>query len=287
VAGYPSPDNDEDRARLYRQLGFDEPPGDLSPKPPQLEHTLRPVDKMSALESALSSFSEKFGNARVRLMWEELGVARSNPDEFRRWLSESAPSLTSADQGLRALKSYLDALLGSTKEGEGGLLPEGRIYEDILKNTYRVIDEIPGASDPASKPQKPEGDEMSSTPSREEIDAKLALVEARTEARFAELSGKLDRISDGIATFNATVQSELLSVRNDIKEARADVREVKQDNRNTRWTIIITVIASVLAALGALWTTQGSLLSAFQVRLAMPNSPSPSSSPPSQIPQHP
>jgi hypothetical protein len=37
------------------------------------------------------------------------------------------------------------------------------------------------------------------TPTREELDAKLALAESRAETRFVELNGKLDRIESAIA----------------------------------------------------------------------------------------
>ena len=93
---------------------------------------------------------------------------------------------------------------------------------------------------------------------REEMDAKLATVEARAETRFAELSGKLDRILDSMSA--ATERSI---------ELRADIAGVKSDNKFTRLTIIVAVFASVLAAVAALWTTQGDLLSAFQTGLAL------------------
>jgi len=103
-------------------------------------------------------------------------------------------------------------------------------------------------------------------PSREEIDARLSLVEARGETRFAEISGKLDRVTDSIAHLGSGLKKDVEGLENAL-------REVKNDNRNTRWTIVITVVASALAALGALWTTQGNLLSAFQARLAVQANP--------------
>jgi hypothetical protein len=35
-------------------------------------------------------------------------------------------------------------------------------------------------------------------PTREEIDAKIAAVDARVETRFVELAGKIDRIADAV-----------------------------------------------------------------------------------------
>jgi hypothetical protein len=101
-----------------------------------------------------------------------------------------------------------------------------------------------------------------SDPTREEIDAKLAAVEARTEARFVELSGKIDRVIDAISRSNTdftTVAGQL----------RKEMGEVKTDNKNTRWTITATMILALLAAIAALWLTQGNLLAAFQASLTL------------------
>jgi hypothetical protein len=106
---------------------------------------------------------------------------------------------------------------------------------------------------------------MADPPTREEIDAKLEAVEARTEARFtqltgtidvrfANLDGKIDRLVDSVWRLSEGVETAR-------KEGRAD-------NKSTRWTIIIVVIASVIAGLAALWATQGNMLSAFQAGLA-------------------
>lgn len=87
-------------------------------------------------------------------------------------------------------------------------------------------------------------------PTRAEIDAKLEAVEARTETRFARLEGKMDLLNQ-----------TMVGVANQMSE-------VKSDNKNTRWTIGITVAATMLAAIAALWTTQANVLTAFQTGLA-------------------
>jgi hypothetical protein len=91
-------------------------------------------------------------------------------------------------------------------------------------------------------------------PTREEIDAKFETAEARTETRFVELSGKIDRLTDSIGTLKTEVKGELVGVR--------------ADNKTTRQIIIVTVVASALAALAALWVTQANLLTAFTAGLA-------------------
>jgi hypothetical protein len=102
-------------------------------------------------------------------------------------------------------------------------------------------------------------------PTREEIDAKLTIVELRTENRFNELSGKIDRVGDAINALTSAVTT----VRT----------EVKEDGKFTRWTVGVTLIASLIAFGAALWVTQGNMLSAFQAGLLLKSeqvAPSPS-----------
>ena len=120
-------------------------------------------------------------------------------------------------------------------------------------------------------------------PTREEFDAKLATVEARTETRFVELGGKMDRVGDSITAFSSTMTSELGGV-------KSELTTVKADNKYTRWTIILVFLAAIgafIAAIGALWVTQGNLLSAFQTALLLKSekvTPSPFSPRPLSIP---
>ena len=110
---------------------------------------------------------------------------------------------------------------------------------------------------------------MPDTPTRDEIGSKLEAAEARTETRFAHLVGtidvrfaqldhKIDRLIDNTAS--------VASLAGDLKR---EVRELKADNKTTRNLIVVTVIASVLAGLAALWVTQANLLSTFQLVLAV------------------
>ena len=108
-----------------------------------------------------------------------------------------------------------------------------------------------------------------SDPTREEIDAKLAAAEARTETRFTELSGKIDRLADSIAVLGSTIRIELEGVKSDIANVKSDVADVRSDNKYTRWTIVVTVVASALAAIAALWITQANLLAAFSAGIAV------------------
>lgn len=96
-------------------------------------------------------------------------------------------------------------------------------------------------------------------PTREEVHAQLATVEARAETRFVELSGKIDRLADSVTTLTTGVTNQLAEVR----------REVRSENTFTRWTIVIAVLTSLIGAVAALWVTQGNLLSAFSAGLSL------------------
>ena len=108
-----------------------------------------------------------------------------------------------------------------------------------------------------------------SDPTREEIDAKLAAAEARTETRFTELSGKIDRLADSIAVFASAIRGEIESLKSEVSGLKSDVDDLRSDNKYTRWTIVVTVVASALAAIGALWVTQANLLAAFSAGIAV------------------
>jgi uncharacterized membrane-anchored protein len=105
------------------------------------------------------------------------------------------------------------------------------------------------------------GDDMAN-PTQELVDAKLAASEARTETRFVELNGKIDRIADLITGLRATVGSELGAV-------KVELAAVKADNKFSRTTIIVAVVGSVIAGLAALLVTQANLLAAFQAGISV------------------
>jgi hypothetical protein len=92
---------------------------------------------------------------------------------------------------------------------------------------------------------------------REEIEARLETVEARTETRFVELSGKIDRLGEILAGDHGVI---------------AQVNSLKVDNKATRWTVVITLITSVLATAALVMNVQANLLAAFQAGQAQVSS---------------
>jgi hypothetical protein len=117
---------------------------------------------------------------------------------------------------LRLLKSHASPDFISNPAPSGLSVKDGRV----------------GVPEPPESPEAPMPD-----PSREEIDAKIAAAEARTDTKFARLEGKLD-----------LVLAEASAARQEASIARDNAR---QESRGTRATIIGTGLATVLA-LGAL-----------------------------------
>lgn len=150
---------------------------------------------------------------------------------------------------------------------EGKIIPFPNSHGENVKNI-----EITNLLRSLLRSENPQGVAMTD-PTREEFDAKLATVEARTETRFVELGGKMDRVGDEIGALTSAVTT----VRT----------EVKEDGKFTRWTVGVTLIASLIAFGAALWVTQGNILSAFQAGLLLkseqvaPSPPAPRPSSPS------
>ncbi|TCS15446.1 hypothetical protein [Caulobacter sp. BK020] len=150
---------------------------------------------------------------------------------------------------------------------------------------------------------------------REEIEAKLEAVEARTETRFVELSGKIDRLGEiltgdhgvlaQMAGLRADTVTHMASLRADTFAQMAGLRadtftqmdslkadtftrmdslkagvfaqmdSLRADNKTTRWIVVVTGITSVLAAAALVMSVQANLLSAFQAGQPQSSSSSP------------
>jgi hypothetical protein len=108
--------------------------------------------------------------------------------------------------------------------------------------------------------------ETMTTPTREEIDAKLATAEARAETRFVELSGKIDRIIDAVGRSSIELQSVNKRIADELQSVN---KRIADEFKSTRYTIVGAIIAGILAWLGALWVTQGNLLASFQAGLTV------------------
>lgn len=84
-----------------------------------------------------------------------------------------------------------------------------------------------------------------STPSREEIDAKLALVEARIETRLVSMDSKMDLILDRVAIGTATAE------------------RAERAASNIKWNVLF-------AALGTLGVILAAILALGELRCCSP-----------------
>ena len=108
------------------------------------------------------------------------------------------------------------------------------------------------------------GENMASE--REVTDAKLGAVEARTETRFVELNGKIDRLAESMNGKIDRLTESVATLVTSINDTRVEVRA---DNKSTRVTIVIAVITSVVAGAALILTTQSTLLTAFQTGISV------------------
>lgn len=80
---------------------------------------------------------------------------------------------------------------------------------------------------------------MPEGPTREEVNAQLALVESRTDTKVARLEGKID-------TLSATLVGRLDALSKEIAESRGE-------GRTTRWILFSTIIGGLFALAALLY----------------------------------
>jgi hypothetical protein len=173
----------------------------------------------------------------------------NNPIDFSKWRQGRNPG----PPALASLVEPLQAQVTASNRSINELAKKG------LDDPRRRMDHLPPSQTLDA------GSVMSDTTSREEvrevIKDKLEAVEARIDAKLAGIDGKIDRLVDAVTNSAATSQKEAAQLRDEMRGVRAD-------NKNTRWTIGVTIAVAMLAALAALWTTQANLLSAFTAGIA-------------------
>lgn len=156
------------------------------------------------------------------------------------------------------------ASMSSTKSSVGsstGLETEA-LKVEAVKRSIQVIDSLmltppyPTRSWRSAREPKVAND----GPSREEIDAKLAAAEARTETRFVELRGDMDTRMTAIDGRLGRLDDNINRMVNAVSslEARIAVSDdiIRGEAKSTRTTMIVTgigAILSVFALVFALW----------------------------------
>ncbi len=107
----------------------------------------------------------------------------------------------------------------------------------------------PGWKQPKTKIR----DEAMSDQNSEMTDLKIANAELRISGDIKELKGIVGQLVTSVESLSQGVQ-----------EVKTEMGEVKSDNKNTRTTIIVTVIAATLTTIGLIVAIQATLLQAFE-----------------------
>lgn len=104
------------------------------------------------------------------------------------------------------------------------------------------------------KSENEEGQDMSG-PTREEIDAKLATVEARHEASFERLDGKLNIMLEKMSALDKSVTDKMNNLSTGVTEAKNAAESARVAAGNTKWNILFTglAVAGVLVAIWAIF----------------------------------
>lgn len=124
---------------------------------------------------------------------------------------------------------------------------EGRATAEGLRDRFRTFD---GASSPRSRSNVDPVDAVSSTdenpatstmngPTREEVDAKLLLIETRMDGRVA-------------------------SIERSVANAISAVSETRGDIKNLKWTMVATAIATVLGIAAFNATVLSNMVASFE-----------------------
>lgn len=143
----------------------------------------------------------------------------------------------------------------------------GYISSQTPERLYRIFGLNSGAGDNFEIQTSMAG-EIAVSMTREEIDAKLQLNEARLDTKVVQLDGKIDRLTDLITNLRTDIDRQASASARDFSEVKDELKASRGDNRFTRWTIVVTAVTSAVAIVGLVLAVQSSLLSAFQTGLA-------------------
>jgi hypothetical protein len=98
--------------------------------------------------------------------------------------------------------------------------------------------------------------------SREEMNAKLEAVEARTEARFTTLDAKIDKLSGQIEVAFKSLTMDVAAAKNEsagateaAKEAKDEARGAREAAASTKWNLWAMGLA-VIAVILTMWALQ-------------------------------
>ena len=112
-----------------------------------------------------------------------------------------------------------------------------------------------------------------------ELAAEIRAIEERMDRRHAEIGGKIDVLATSINSAVEKITTEVKSANERVVSTQRDLEgnfakldnkidqkyeDVIKSNKGNRIAIILTVIASFLAGVGAIWATNANIMAAIE-----------------------
>lgn len=145
-------------------------------------------------------------------------------------------------EGLATREQFRDAVLGqnlTTVAGQKRFVELLALAKDFASLTPPIEEPPAPASAVVDTPRTKEEDQPMSTPTREEIDAKLELIETRMDGRVA-------------------------SIESSVRAAIAESQETRRDIKSLKWTIIFTAVATVVGLWGVNAAIFSNMVASFE-----------------------
>lgn len=79
------------------------------------------------------------------------------------------------------------------------------------------------------------------------LDAKVAEVAAKNDARFAEVLAGIDKVNYNLSAFGDTVRIRLDALDSDVNGAKQAAERAEDATRTVKWNILVTVLSTGLA----------------------------------------
>lgn len=145
-------------------------------------------------------------------------------------------------EGLTTREQFRDAVLGqnlTTEDGQRRFVELLALVKDFASLTPPIEEPSAPASAAVDTSPTKEEDQPMSTPTREEIDAKLELIATRMDGRVA-------------------------AIENSVRAAIVESQETRRDIKSLRWTIIFTAVATVVGLWGVNAAIFSNMVASFE-----------------------
>ena len=113
-------------------------------------------------------------------------------------------------------------------------------------------------------PQETVYDAPMNSPTREEFEARIEAVESRMEARASRIESKIDQMLARVEAREAVQEERLRSLGDKMTSLAAEATTTRQSVSALKTTVITTVLATALGAIGLIYMLNTGLYGAFE-----------------------